>query len=90
MQKSAQLTVEEAIGQLGLESVDQDTLESLCQQLLADNPEVVAKVRQGNAKALGSLVGQARKANPNADPRQVQELCLRLIERSAGSASAGQ
>ncbi|MFO0066125.1 MAG: Asp-tRNA(Asn)/Glu-tRNA(Gln) amidotransferase GatCAB subunit B, partial [Pirellulaceae bacterium] len=90
LQMSAHLTVEEAIGQLGLEAVDQDTLESLCQQLLADNPEVVAKVKQGNAKALGSLVGQARKANPNADPRQVQELCMRLIERSAGGSSTGQ
>jgi hypothetical protein len=35
-------------------------------------------------------VGQARKANPNADPRQVQELCLRLIERSAGGRSSSE
>ena len=73
------ITVENAIVALGIIQVDSSELESLCKELLDANPDVVAKVKEGNAKAIGSLVGQARKKNANADPKQVQEICLRII-----------
>jgi aspartyl-tRNA(Asn)/glutamyl-tRNA(Gln) amidotransferase subunit B len=60
-------------------AVDQSELETLCKELLADNPDVIEKVRGGNPKAIASLIGQAKKRNKNADPRQIQEICLRLI-----------
>jgi aspartyl-tRNA(Asn)/glutamyl-tRNA(Gln) amidotransferase subunit B len=65
---------------LGIESVDQGELEALCRELLAANPKVVAQVKEGNLKGLGSLIGEAKKKNPNADPKLVRELCQRLIE----------
>lgn len=67
---------------LGITSVDRSEIESLCRELLAENPHVVEQVQAGNAKALGSLIGAAKKKNPNADPRQVRELCEQMILNS--------
>ncbi|MGN6134434.1 MAG: Asp-tRNA(Asn)/Glu-tRNA(Gln) amidotransferase subunit GatB [Aureliella sp.] len=64
---------------LGIASVDRGEIEQLCRELLAENPHIVQQVRGGNAKALGSLMGLAKKKNPNADPRQVRELCEQMI-----------
>ena len=36
-------------------------------------------VKGGNAKAVGALIGQARKENANANPQTVREIALRLI-----------
>jgi aspartyl-tRNA(Asn)/glutamyl-tRNA(Gln) amidotransferase subunit B len=65
-----------------LVAVDTDELASLCRELLQENPDVVDKVRGGNTKAVASLIGQAKKKNKNADPRQVQDLCLKMIAES--------
>ena len=67
---------------LGIAVVDRGEIETLCRELLAENPHVVEQVRSGNAKALGSLIGAAKKKNPNADPRQVRELCEQMITSS--------
>ena len=80
--KNPKATVAEAIAALGITKVDSGEIEQLCRELLEANPDVVAKVKEGNPKALGSLVGQAKKKNPNADPRQVQDLCLKIITGS--------
>ena len=74
------LSVEKAIESLGIAHVNTSDLELLCRQLLAENPDVIEKFRTGNNKALVSLVGPAKKKNKNVDPRQVQEICQRLIE----------
>ncbi|AMV35002.1 Aspartyl/glutamyl-tRNA(Asn/Gln) amidotransferase subunit B [Pirellula sp. SH-Sr6A] len=74
--------VEALIQAHGVVAVDAGELESLCRELLNENPDVIAKVKSGNAKAISALIGQARKKNKNADPRQVQETCLQLIETS--------
>ena len=74
------LSVEQAIESLGIAQVDANELETLCKQLLAENPEVIEKFRAGNEKAIASLVGPAKKINKNVDPRQVQETCRRLIQ----------
>ena len=74
------LSVEKAIESLGIAQVDTNELETLCKQLLFENPDVIEKVRAGNEKALGALVGPAKKKNKNVDPRQVQEICRQLIE----------
>ncbi len=78
---NAELSVDAIIQSLGIVAVDADEIESLCKDLLAANPDVVDKVKAGNTKAVAALIGQARKKNPNADPRQVQERCLALIQQ---------
>lgn len=77
------VSVDEAIKSLGITSVDSSELETLVQELLDANPKVVEDVKGGNNKAVGSLIGQARKKNPNANPKQVSEIALRLIGSSA-------
>ncbi|MEO8268683.1 MAG: Asp-tRNA(Asn)/Glu-tRNA(Gln) amidotransferase subunit GatB [Aureliella sp.] len=65
---------------LGIASVDRGELETLCRELLEENPKVVEQVKEGNLKGLGSLIGAAKKKNPNADPKLVRELCQQMIE----------
>ena len=78
------LSAEDAMDKLGIEQVDASALLDLCRQLLADNPRVVADVRGGKQQAVGALIGQARKRNPNANPAEVRRICLELIAASDG------
>jgi aspartyl-tRNA(Asn)/glutamyl-tRNA(Gln) amidotransferase subunit B len=77
----ASQSVEAIIKSLGIVSVDAGEIEALCNELLAANPDVIEKVKAGNSKAVAALIGQAKKKNPNADPRQVQERCLAMIQK---------
>ncbi len=73
-------TVETAIADLGIETVGASELDSLCRELLEANPQVVEDYRNGKTQAIGSLIGQARKKNPNANPQLVRETLLRIVE----------
>lgn len=77
---SSGTSVEEAIKSLGIEEVDDSALEDLCKELLAANPHVVDDVKAGKLKAIGALIGQAKKKNPNVNPNQFRELCVKIIE----------
>jgi aspartyl-tRNA(Asn)/glutamyl-tRNA(Gln) amidotransferase subunit B len=68
-----------AIAELGIEQMDESALIALCESLIRDNPKIADDVRSGNTKAVGALIGKARKENPNVDPNHVRETCLRLI-----------
>ena len=74
-------SVEVALQVLGIEAVDSGDLESLCQELLAANPKIVADVQAGKQQAVGALIGQAKQKNPNVNPGQVRQLCLELIAK---------
>ena len=73
-------TVDDAMKSLGIEKLDDSDLDALCQELLDANPKVVEDVRGGKVQAVGSLIGQAKKKNPNANPGKVRETLLRLIQ----------
>ncbi|MEO1617225.1 MAG: Asp-tRNA(Asn)/Glu-tRNA(Gln) amidotransferase subunit GatB [Planctomycetota bacterium] len=73
-------SVDDAVKALGIESVDESEIESLVAELLAANSKIVEDVKSGNQKAVGALIGQARKKNANANPQQVREIALRLIQ----------
>lgn len=73
-------TVEEACSALGIVAVDTSEIEALCKELLEANPDVVAQIRGGKMQAIGSLVGQAKKRNPNANAQLVREILQKLIE----------
>jgi aspartyl-tRNA(Asn)/glutamyl-tRNA(Gln) amidotransferase subunit B len=74
-------TVDEAIQDLGIEQVDDFALTALCQQLIDANPKIVADVQGGKFQAIGALIGQAKKNNPNVDPSRVREICLELAKK---------
>jgi aspartyl-tRNA(Asn)/glutamyl-tRNA(Gln) amidotransferase subunit B len=79
------ISVADAMQQLGIEAVDESQLEALCRELLEANPQVVADLQAGKMKAIGSLIGQARKRNPNADPNRVRELCIAIVSGQGGA-----
>ena len=75
---SQAVDVQAAIAQLGIKPLDESELISLCRDLLAANPKIVADIQGGKMQALGALIGQAKKRNPNVDPSRVRELCTEL------------
>lgn len=77
------IDVDHAMSSLGIESVNDSALVALCEQIVASNPKIAADVRGGKMQAIGALVGQAKKSNPNVDPNRVREICLQLINSSS-------
>jgi aspartyl-tRNA(Asn)/glutamyl-tRNA(Gln) amidotransferase subunit B len=75
-------TAAESMQALGIAQVDAAELEALCRELVAANPKIVADVKGGKQQAVGALVGQAKKKNPNANPNEVRRICLELIAQS--------
>jgi len=73
--------VQEVMNKMGIKQVDESELENLCRELLGANPKIVAEVKEGKQKAIGALIGQAKKKNPNVNPARVREICLELIEK---------
>ena len=69
-----------AMQSVGIAAVNESELVALCQKLLAANPKTIADVQSGKTQAIGALIGQAKKLNPNIDPSRVRELCLQLIQ----------
>ena len=74
-------SAEEAIKSLGIEAVDSSDIELLCRELLDANPQVIEDVKNGKQQAVGALIGQAKKKNANANPKQVRETLLKLIQQ---------
>lgn len=70
----------ESMTALGIEKVDASEAEDLCRELLEANPKVVEDLKAGKTKAVGSLIGQAKKRNPNVNPGQFKDMCLKLVE----------
>jgi aspartyl-tRNA(Asn)/glutamyl-tRNA(Gln) amidotransferase subunit B len=69
----------EVMAELGIEKVDESALYALCEELLAANPKVVTDLQAGKQQAAGSLIGQAKKRNPNINPARFREVLLELV-----------
>jgi aspartyl-tRNA(Asn)/glutamyl-tRNA(Gln) amidotransferase subunit B len=76
-----QRSAPESMKALGIQKVDLAEIEALCKELVVANPKIVADVKGGKVQAVGSLLGQAKKRNPNANPNDVRRICLELIEK---------
>lgn len=72
----------EAMQGLGIRAVSEDDLKALCRDLLRENPKALEDLRQGKDKALGALIGQAKKKNPNANPGKVKDMIMSLIQEA--------
>jgi aspartyl-tRNA(Asn)/glutamyl-tRNA(Gln) amidotransferase subunit B len=70
---------EETMRAMGIVEVDQSDLKSLCRELLEANPRVIADIKEGKLKAIGALIGQAKKKNPNVDANRFREMCLEVV-----------
>ncbi len=71
--------VADVVAGLGIAAVSDDELVTLCKELLAANPKIVADVQGGKEQAAAGLIGQAKKKNPNVNPGKVRQMCLDLI-----------
>ena len=69
-------TVDAIIEAKGLRQMDDSAeLEKLVEQVMAENPEQIQKIQDGNHKVLGFLVGQVMKLSKGqANPKSVSDL----------------
>lgn len=67
---------EEIVEEKGLKQIsDEDKLESLVEQIIEDNPDVIEDIRNGKDKAIGYLVGQVMKETKGkANPQMVNKM----------------
>ena len=73
----------EIVEELGIEAVDENELESLVDQLIAENPDEWERYKQGDKKIEGFFVGKMMKATQGkADGKVVADL---LSSKSANS-----
>lgn len=73
---------EQVMVKQGLELVRDDAaLEKIIDQVLADNPKVVAQIKEGKMKAIGALIGGIMKATKGqADAQDAREMILRKLQ----------
>lgn len=71
----------ETVAALGIAKVDESELYTLASEVLAANPKIVEDIKSGKAQAAGSLIGQAKKKNPNVNPNRFREICLELVQK---------
>jgi aspartyl-tRNA(Asn)/glutamyl-tRNA(Gln) amidotransferase subunit B len=71
--------INRTIKQLKVTQIGETELIEICRQVIAANPKSVADIKAGKAQAIGALIGQAKKINPNVDPNQVKDKCMVLI-----------
>ncbi|MDR1493161.1 MAG: Asp-tRNA(Asn)/Glu-tRNA(Gln) amidotransferase subunit GatB [Planctomycetaceae bacterium] len=69
-------SIDVLIQKLGIASIPQEKLDKIAEQIIAENPNVIAEILQGKVKAIGSLIGKAKKLDKNIDPA-VFEACLK-------------
>ncbi len=74
--KDAQTIMKE----MGIEKVDDSELDNLAKEILEANPKAVEDLKEGKQKAVGALIGQAKKKNPNIDPGTFRAKCLELVK----------
>ena len=67
----------------GLEQIsDSGELQSMIEQVIADNPGPVGQYREGKKKAIGFLIGQVMaKTKGKANPKLVNEIMVRKLEQ---------
>ncbi len=73
-------TAEEIVAEKGLGQMsDTAELETICKQVVEENPQTVADFRNGKDRAFGSLVGQVMaRTKGQANPKLVNEILRRL------------
>ena len=66
--------------QRGAQISDSSELDGAVAQVIADNPDAAEKIREGNLKTIGFLMGQVMKATRGkANPQLVQELIKKQL-----------
>jgi aspartyl-tRNA(Asn)/glutamyl-tRNA(Gln) amidotransferase subunit B len=72
-------TATEVMIEMGIHQLDDAEMIAIAREVLAANPKIADELKAGNTKGLGRLVGQAKKKDPNINPKRFQEICLDII-----------
>jgi aspartyl-tRNA(Asn)/glutamyl-tRNA(Gln) amidotransferase subunit B len=67
---------------MGIVEVSANELEDICRSLLSAQPAAIEAYRAGKTQALGAIIGQAKKKNPNVNPEQVRLKLIELIQQA--------
>lgn len=70
----------EAKQSLGIAAISSDEVEQLVADIVAQHPAAIDDYRQGKKQALGPLIAQAKKLNPNVSPAKFREALLRAVD----------
>jgi aspartyl-tRNA(Asn)/glutamyl-tRNA(Gln) amidotransferase subunit B len=65
---------------LGIAAISSDEVEQLVADIVAQHPAAIDDYRQGKKQALGPLIAQAKKLNPNVSPAKFREALLRAVD----------
>ncbi|MBR4310640.1 MAG: Asp-tRNA(Asn)/Glu-tRNA(Gln) amidotransferase subunit GatB, partial [Akkermansia sp.] len=77
MWEKPELAAVDAAASLGFKKADTGALEAVVEQVIADCPNEVARIREGNMKLINALTGQVMKrSNPKPNPKLVTELLM--------------
>jgi aspartyl-tRNA(Asn)/glutamyl-tRNA(Gln) amidotransferase subunit B len=76
---ASEISLKSAIEKLGIVSVSSDELRQLAEKLIAENESIAKQIQDGNEKAVGALIGQARKSNPNVNPGVIKQQILEIL-----------
>ncbi len=70
-------TAAAAAASLGYKKADSGALEALVEKVIAENPDMVERVKGGNTKLINALTGQVMKnSNPKPNPKLVTEILM--------------
>jgi aspartyl-tRNA(Asn)/glutamyl-tRNA(Gln) amidotransferase subunit B len=74
--------VQSLVKEKGLEQVsDTGEIEKICQEVIAENEQIVADFKGGKEKALGALVGQVmKKSRGQANPQMANEMLRKILQ----------
>lgn len=71
-----QLVDEKGLGQIS----DTGAIETICAEVIAENPKVIEEIKAGKDRAFGSLVGQVmKKSGGKVNPSMANDVLKRLI-----------
>jgi len=73
------LSLAEAKQRLGIATVSSDEVVELVQAVVAQNAAAIADYRSGKQQALGPLIAQAKRLNPNVSPANFRTALLQWI-----------
>ena len=67
-----------------LQSTDENLIETIVQQAMANYPDKVVAYRSGNKGLLGLFMGEVMKGTKGkADPKRANEVVRRLLDQNA-------
>ena len=76
--------VDATMAKLGIKILSSDALVEICDRLIRENESVWNQVLEGNTKAVGALIGAAKKIDSNIDAGKIRSMLIDRIPKSDG------